>query len=104
MPRGGARPGAGRKKKSTEEQQASRRDVVLEVVTPEKWAEAVGAMVREAANGNAKAFAVLAPYVVGGAPKQQIEVSGPRGGPIPVQSFDYDAALAPLSPGPVADP
>jgi hypothetical protein len=34
---------------------------------------------------------------------ERIEVSGPGGGPLQTQSFDYDAALASLATGPVGD-
>lgn len=34
---------------------------------------------------------------------ERVEVSGPGGGPLQTQSFDYDAALAPLAAGSVGD-
>jgi hypothetical protein len=67
---GGRRPGAGRKTRTTAEEQASRRDVVLRVVTTKRWAEVVLGMVAKAASGDAKAFAELAPYVMGAKPKE----------------------------------
>lgn len=70
MAKGGARPGAGRKKSSTLEYQASRRATVERVVTDAEWTKAIEGMLAAIAEGNAKAFAALAPYVMGAAPKE----------------------------------
>jgi hypothetical protein len=66
----GRRPGAGRKSDKTIEYQAGMRQVVEEVVTPEKWREAIEGMLLSIKDGNAKAFTALAPYVMGAAPKE----------------------------------
>ena len=97
---GGARPGAGRKKKSTEEAQLTRRDKVLIVFTPDRWRECLEAMYLEIKRGNIKAFSAVAPYVMGAPPARlSLEHSGPNGGPIPVRHFDYAAALADATGG-----
>jgi hypothetical protein len=70
VPRGGSRPGAGRKRKPVEEQQAANRDVFLAVVTAKRWRAAVFGLLAKAAEGDALAFRALAPYVMGAAPKE----------------------------------
>lgn len=68
--KGGARPGAGAKKHDSLEYQASQRAVVERIVTQEKWAEAVEAMLKEVKAGNVKAWFTIAPYVLGAPPKE----------------------------------
>jgi hypothetical protein len=73
---GGARPGAGAKRKTTVELQGNRRDALLDVVTEQLWRETVKgwfATARETKN-YALLFPLL-PYIMGGA-KQEIAVSG----------------------------
>lgn len=74
-PRGGSRPGAGRKSLKTIDYQAGMRQVVEDVVTPEKWRDAVEGMLQTIKEGNSKAFSALAPYVMG-APPKEVTVKG----------------------------
>lgn len=62
--------GAGRKSPLTLAYQASRRGQVEEIITPEKWASCVKAMVRETVKGNVRAFEALVPWVMGAEPKE----------------------------------
>lgn len=78
---GGARPGAGRKKKSTVEQQQSRRDVVISVLTPARLKTIVEHDVAAAEAGDTARIDRWLPYALG-SPRQEIEHSGPDGGPI----------------------
>jgi hypothetical protein len=66
---GGARPGAGRKKKETETYQQSRRTQLEQIITDPEWAEVVKAMLKEMKAGNVKALAILLPFIVGAPPK-----------------------------------
>ena len=72
---GGVRPGAGRKKKVTIEEQASRRDILLDVFTPAEW-RAIAVMLRDQAKGGN--LAILLPYLpyLLGSPRQEINVTG----------------------------
>ena len=79
--RGGARPGAGRKSRKTRNYQHTMLEVVQMRVTPDRWARAIDGMLDSIESGNAKAFAVLAPYVMGAAPKD-VQVTGAEGGAI----------------------
>jgi hypothetical protein len=88
MARGGARPGAGRKKKDTKVLQIANREVVLAQVDAAALRLMVDGIVAEAANGNAKAFAAIAPYLLG-SPGQEIQVTGAGGGPLKVKVI-YD--------------
>lgn len=74
-PGGGKRAGAGRKSAATQDYQATMRGVVEQVVTAPRWRAAIEGMLVQIAEGNAKAFSALAPYVMGAAPKE-IRVSG----------------------------
>lgn len=75
---GGARAGAGRKKGTTKEQQQCRRDILLEVFTPEEVREAAQAMLtRIKTSGDPKAFGSIAPFVFGKEPDEvDVKVSG----------------------------
>jgi hypothetical protein len=73
MPRGGARNGAGRKRKPTTEQQAVFRDVVLGSVTPDRWAMVIVKALEQAESGEAVARSWLGSYLMGAPPR---EVSG----------------------------
>lgn len=95
MPRGGARPGAGRKSAKTEKYQAARRAQVEALVTPEEWAAVLRGQVKQAQKGNVKAFNALAPWVMGAVP-QSVEVTGD--GHIRVEVTYADAG----PPGPAA--
>jgi hypothetical protein len=73
---GGARPGAGRKRKETVEMQGNRRDALLDVVTERLWRETVKGWFETARE--TKNYALLfplLPYIMGAA-KQEINVSG----------------------------
>jgi hypothetical protein len=67
---GGARPGAGRKKQSTLQQQQARRDVLLEVFSPEAVREAAEALLVRMKTGDTQAWAQAAPYIFG-SPRQE---------------------------------
>lgn len=73
MPRGGARPGAGRKRKTTVIEQASRRSVVLDVIGEEEWRETVRAWLMLSRETPSVIYPLL-PYLMG-SPKQEIEHS-----------------------------
>jgi hypothetical protein len=73
---GGARPGAGRKRKETVEMQGNRRDALLDVVTEKLWRETVKGWIETArATGNYGLLFPLLPYIMGAA-KQDINVTG----------------------------
>ncbi len=72
---GGARPGAGRKKKETVVEQIARRDVLLEVFTPAEWREIARLLLSQAKGGNLMILLPYLPYLLG-SPKQEINVSG----------------------------
>lgn len=76
--RGGARPGAGRKKKETTEEQLSRRDVLLEVFTVEEWRAIAVQLLSQAKGGNLMILLPYLPYLLG-SPKQELNVSGKVG-------------------------
>lgn len=78
MAKGGARPGAGRKKGSTKDAQQTRRDILLEVFTPEETRAAAQALLtRIKRDGDPKAFAQIAPFIFGKPPDElKLDVSG----------------------------
>ncbi len=75
---GGARAGAGRKKASTKEAQQCRRDIILDVFTPDETRAAAEALLaRIKLNGDPKAFGAIAPFVLGKEPDEiDLKVSG----------------------------
>jgi hypothetical protein len=74
--KGGARSGAGRKKKQTIAAQQNRRDVLLEVLNSEEWSEVAKEWVATArATKNFTILFPMLPYLMGAA-KQEIEHSG----------------------------
>ena len=73
---GGFRPGAGRKRQETVEQQHNRRDVVLDVVSERVWRETVTGWIATAQETRNYALLFpLLPYIMGAA-KQEINVTG----------------------------
>lgn len=76
--RGGARPGAGRKKAETKAAQATRRDILLSVFTEEETREiAIAMRERIKANGDPKAFTSIAPFIFGKPPEEiDLNVNG----------------------------
>ena len=72
---GGARPGSGRKKKTTVEEQLSRRDVLFSVFTPEEWHEVAVIILAQVKGGNIGALLPYLPYLLG-SPRQELNVSG----------------------------
>lgn len=73
---GGARPGAGGKKKETVAAQETRRDIVLDVFNPEEWRlTVVGWMQAARETKNYGLLFPLLPYLMG-SPKQEVNVSG----------------------------
>ena len=71
---GGARPGAGGKKKTTVTQQATRRSIVLEVFEEDAWRETVKAWLVMAKDTPSVIYPLL-PYILGGA-KSELHVTG----------------------------
>lgn len=72
---GGYRPGAGRKRKQTVDEQESRRSIVLDVFSPEEWRKTVtGWMNTARTTGNYALLYPLLPYLMG-SPKQEVKVS-----------------------------
>lgn len=68
---GGVRAGAGRKKGSTKEAQQCRRDIILDVFTPEETRSVAQAMLaRIKQDGDPKAFGQIAPFVFGKQPDE----------------------------------
>lgn len=78
---GGARPGAGRKKKTTVEAQQTRRDVVIAAISPADLRKIVSLDVAAALRGDTARIDRWLPYALG-SPRQEIEHSGPGGGPL----------------------
>jgi hypothetical protein len=70
MPRGGARPGAGRPKASVVAYQASRRDQLQAFVTDADWEAIVSRAVEDAKTGDYVARQWLTPYVAGKVPDE----------------------------------
>lgn len=101
---GGKRLHSGRKPKDVEVYRREMERTFLACVTEDDWAEVVAKAVTQAKDGDASARQWLSDRVM---PRvrveQKLEVSGPGGGPIQTQSFDYEAALTPLAARPVED-
>jgi hypothetical protein len=74
---GGRRPGAGRKRKETAEEQQTRRDVLLKVFTPERWEQIAETIAAKVEAGETVALLPYLPYLLG-SPKQEhdVKVSG----------------------------
>jgi hypothetical protein len=81
MALGGARPGAGRKKKTTTELQYNRREVVLASISAADLRTIVRLDVDAALAGRTDRIDRWLPYVLG-SPKQEHEHSGAGGGPL----------------------
>lgn len=71
--RGGARAGAGRKRKETVDEQSSRRSVVMSVLTEARLRKIVEKDVKAAETGDTYRVDRWLPYVLG-SPKQEIDV------------------------------
>lgn len=71
---GGARPGAGRKKKTTVEEQLSRRDIVLSVFSDEEWRETLRAWLILSRETPSVIYPLI-PYLLGST-KQELNVTG----------------------------
>lgn len=93
---GGARPGAGRKKKTTVEAQATRRDVVLSVFSVDRLRTIVEHDVAAAERGDTARIDRWLSYVLG-SPKQEIEHSGGVFS-VEVKARDYREALGAFLP------
>lgn len=75
---GGARPGAGAKKKEVVVEQENRRSIVLDVFEPEEWRQTVlGWMQTARETKNYALLFPLLPYLMG-SPKQEIAVGGSK--------------------------
>jgi hypothetical protein len=66
---GGARPGAGRKSKSTVTYQAKMRAIVEQTVTSDIWQAVVLTATEQAKKGDDRARQWLTPWVLGAPPK-----------------------------------
>jgi hypothetical protein len=75
MAKGGPRPGSGRKRKETIEEQIGRRDVLLEVFTISEWRDIARMILTEAKGGNLMILLPYLPYLLG-SPRQEIAISG----------------------------
>jgi hypothetical protein len=84
VPRGGARPGAGRKPWKVEEYRAKMQRLLMETVAEDDAQAIVRAAVRDAKDGNPDARKWLGPYVFGNPPKE-VQVTGEGGGPLGVE-------------------
>ena len=71
---GGARPGAGRKRRAAVVEQASRRSIVLEVFEEDAWRDTVKAWLVMAKDTPSVIYPLL-PYILGAA-KVDVNVSG----------------------------
>lgn len=71
---GGARPGAGRKKVSTEEQQAKNRDIVLTAVTEEDLLKMTQVAMSRAMAGDSESRKWISSYVLGN-PSDKLDVN-----------------------------
>lgn len=80
---GGARPGAGRKRKEAVEHQASRRSIVLDVFDETAWRDTITAWLALAKDTPSVIYPLL-PYILGAA-KQEISIT-----------FDVDETAAEL--------
>ena len=73
---GGARPGAGGKKRATVVEQETRRSIVLDVFSPDEWRQTVtGWMQTARETKNYGLLFPLLPYLMG-SPKQEVNVNG----------------------------
>jgi hypothetical protein len=85
---GGARPGAGRKRKETIDEQSSRRSVVMSVLSEARLRKIVERDVKAAEGGDTYRVDRWLPYVLG-SPKQDISVDSDS--VIRVEYADADA-------------
>lgn len=94
MPRGGARPGAGRKPSNVEDYRRQMELTLLACVTEDDWSQVVTAALRQAQNGEAAARQWLSDRVMArvkdeavvkhtGEVKQVVEVTYTRKAPPP---------------------
>ncbi len=68
MPRGGRRPGAGRKRQETRDRQKTNRDLVLELYTAEDARLVIDTFISFMRAGSVPHFAVMAPILFGKEP------------------------------------
>ena len=78
---GGFRPGAGRKSQATQDAQSNKMDIAHDVIPLDRWRKIIDAQARKAEQGDTRAFAELAPWMMGGKPNAPLEVihSGEQG-------------------------
>lgn len=74
MAKGGPRPGSGRKRKTTAEQQISRRDVVLEVFDITELRACLLVILEQIKAGQTERLYPLLSYILG-SPRQEVTVS-----------------------------
>ena len=75
MPKGGARPGAGRKRKATLDEHKTRRDMLLKVINPARWEKMAEQVAQAFEAGDIYCILPYLPYILG-SPRQEINVSG----------------------------
>ncbi len=71
---GGFRPGAGRKSQATQDAQSNKMDIAHDVIPLDRWRKIIDAQARKAEQGDTRAFAELAPWMMGGKPNAPLEV------------------------------
>ena len=71
---GGARPGSGRKRKVTENEQQTRRDLLLKVFSPERWEGIAEAIAQKVEAGEIGSVLPYLPYLLG-SPRQEHDVA-----------------------------
>lgn len=80
---GGSRPGAGQKKRSTEEKQATNRDLILQAVTPEDVLTVFTVALDGAKAGNPDDRKWLTPFLFGN-PETIHKLTGDKDNPLKV--------------------
>lgn len=97
---GGARAGAGRKRRTTVVEQASRRSIVLEVFDEEAWRDTVKAWLLLAPEMPSVIYPLL-PYILGGV-KQDVNVTGQIEHQVTITSLRQALGIIDVTPTPLA--
>lgn len=89
----------GRAPRETEQQY---KDAFTAAVSPEEWIQIIEAAKVLALKGDKDARKWLGDYIVG-VPTQRTEINATINGALPVEVYDYEAAIAVLAPGSMED-
>ena len=89
----------GRAPRETEQQY---KDAFTAAVSPEEWIQIIEAAKALALKGDKDARKWLGDYIVG-VPTQRTEINATINGALPVEVYDYEAAIAVLAPGSMED-